>query len=141
MSDSQLLELPRLARKTRMQNITTTLILPAHNEGRALPHVLSELQSLLTEHYEIIVVDDGSTDETARVAQKYSCRLIRHKSRRGKGVAIRTGIAHANGQYLVIMDADATYPATEIPRIVGLLAENDLVRCARQAGNETMPVI
>jgi len=141
MSDSQLLELPRLARKTRMQNIIATIILPAHNEARALPKVLSELQGLLNEHYEIIVVDDGSTDETARLAQKYSCRLIRHKARRGKGAAIRTGITHASGQYLVIMDADATYPAAEIPRIVGLLAENDLVRCARQAGNETMPLI
>src|SRR5262245_57676170 len=132
MSD---IALPRLARKTRMPPITT-IILPAPNEGRALPKVLSELQTLLNEHYEIIVVDDGSTDETARLAQKYACRLIRHQSRLGKGAAIRTGISHANGQYLVIMDADATYPATEIPRIVGLLAENDLVRCARQADNE-----
>src|SRR5262245_26322832 len=88
--------------------IKTTVVLPAYNEAAALPQVLKDLHDQLPEDYEILVVDDGSTDDTAAVAEKGPCRLVRHRSNRGKGVAIRTGIAEASGEFVVIMDADAT---------------------------------
>jgi hypothetical protein len=135
------LTLPRLAQSHSSGDIPITIILPAHNEAAALPTVLADLQAVLSGIHEIIVVDDGSTDETAQVARAYRCRLVRHKARRGKGAAIRTGIAQAQGRHLIVMDADATYPASAIPRIIELLAEHDLVRCSRERGSENMPLV
>ena len=63
--------------------IRTTVVLPAYNEGAALPHVLDELGEYLDNSYEVLVVDDGSNDDTADVAERYPVRLIKHKSNRG----------------------------------------------------------
>src|SRR3954467_1952544 len=119
--------------------IRTTVVLPAYNEGAALPHVLTELGEYLDQTYEVLVVDDGSTDDTAEGAERYPVRLGQHKSNRGKGVAIRTGIAEAQGENVVIMDADATYPVPAIKEMVDLLDENDLVRGIRESEPESVP--
>jgi glycosyltransferase involved in cell wall biosynthesis len=129
------------AARARSGGIQTTVVLPAYNEGAALPHVLGELEASLDPSYEVVVVDDGSTDDTAEVAERHRVRLIRHPSNRGKGVAIRTGIAEAQGENVVIMDADATYPVPAIAEMVGLLEENDLVRGIRSNENEAMPLV
>jgi glycosyltransferase involved in cell wall biosynthesis len=121
--------------------IRTTVVLPAYNEGAALPHVLDELGQYLDQSYEVLVVDDGSTDDTADVAERFPVRLVKHNSNRGKGVAIRTGIAEAQGENVVIMDADATYPVPAIKEMVDLLDENDLVRGIRESEPESMPVV
>jgi GT2 family glycosyltransferase len=129
------------AARAKSDGIQTTVVLPAYNEGAALPHVLDELEASLDQSYEVLVVDDGSTDDTAEVAEQHRCRLIRHSSNRGKGVAIRTGIAEAQGENVVIMDADATYPVPAISEMVELLGENDLVRGIRQSNQESMPMV
>jgi hypothetical protein len=121
--------------------IHTTVVLPAYNEAAALPHVLEELIDSLDPGYEVVVVDDGSTDGTAEVAEGFPVRLARHSENRGKGVAIRTGIAQAQGENVVIMDADATYPVPAITEMVELLRDNDLVRGTREGGEEAMPPI
>src|SRR5918995_2161991 len=121
--------------------VRTTVVLPAFNEGAAVPHVLDELAASLDQSYEVLVVDAGSTDDTAEVAEQHPCRLIKHSSNRGKGVAIRTGIAEAQGENVVIMDADATYPVPAIKEIVELLDENDLVRGIRESEAESMPPV
>ena len=121
--------------------VRTTVVLPAYNEGAALPHVLDELGEYLDQSYEVLVVDDGSSDDTAEVAERYSVRLVRHPSNRGKGVAIRSGIAAAHGENVVIMDADASYPVPAIKEMVELLDENDLVRGIREREPESMPVV
>ncbi len=121
--------------------ILATVILPAFNEALALPKVLTDIHESLDHCFEVIVVDDGSTDETAIIAENYPCRVIRHKCNQGKGAAVRTGIRHARGQLVVIMDADATYPPSVIPHLVDLLHKYDMVRCIRQVRKENMPVI
>src|SRR5829696_9708094 len=121
--------------------IRTTVVLPAYNEGAALPHVLTELGEYLDPSYEVLVVDDGSNDDTADVAERYPVRLIKHKDNRGKGVAIRTGIAEAQGENVVIMDADATYPVPAIKEMVELLDDNDLVRGIRESEGDSMPIV
>jgi Glycosyl transferase family 2 len=121
--------------------VRTTVVLPAYNEGAALPHVLEELEEKLDSSYEVVVVDDGSTDDTAAVAEGRGCKLVRHPQNRGKGAAIRTGIAQARGENVIIMDADATYPVEAIDGMVELLGENDLVRGTREGGEEAMPPI
>jgi Glycosyltransferases involved in cell wall biogenesis len=121
--------------------VRTTVVLPAYNEGAALPHVLTELGEYLDQSYEVLVVDDGSSDDTADVAERYPVRLVQHPSNRGKGVAIRTGIAEAQGENVVIMDADATYPVPAIKQMVELLDDNDLVRGIRESEPESMPAL
>src|ERR671923_575224 len=121
--------------------VRTTVVLPAYNEGAALPHVLDELGEYLDRSYEVLVIDDGSTDDTADVAGRYPVRLVQHATNRGKGVAIRTGIAEAQGENVVIMDADATYPVPAIKEMVELLDENDLVRGIRESEPESMPLV
>jgi glycosyltransferase involved in cell wall biosynthesis len=121
--------------------LRTTVVLPAYNEGAALPHVLTELGEYLDQSYEVLVVDDGSTDDTADVAERFPVRLVQHASNRGKGVAIRTGIAEAQGENVVIMDADATYPVPAIKEMVDLLDDNDLVRGIRESASDSMPAV
>jgi glycosyltransferase involved in cell wall biosynthesis len=121
--------------------IQTTVVLPAYNEGAALPHVLDELGDYLDDGYEVLVVDDGSTDDTADVAERYPVRLVQHETNLGKGSAIRSGIAEARGDNVVIMDADATYPVPAIKDMVELLDENDLVRGIRESEPESMPLV
>lgn len=130
-----------LAQPPENNSITATILLPAYNEAEALPTVLGELTALLDDHYEIVVVDDGSTDDTPAVAKRFPCRVIRHRANRGKGAAVQTGLAYARGQYVVVSDADATYPASAIPHIVELLATHDLVRCSRRRSAEQMPFV
>jgi hypothetical protein len=129
------------AAATTADGIRTTVVLPAYNEGVALPHVLDELGEYLDGSYEVLVVDDGSTDDTAEVAERYPVRLVSHSSNSGKGVAIRTGIAEAQGENVVIMDADATYPVPAIKELVELLDEHDLVRGIRESDTESMPLV
>jgi glycosyltransferase involved in cell wall biosynthesis len=127
--------------RTSADGVRTTVVLPAYNEGEALPHVLDELGEYLDGSYEVLVVDDGSTDDTAGVAERYPVRLVQHGSNRGKGVAIRTGISEAQGENVVIMDADATYPVPAIKEMVKLLDDHDLVRGIRESEADSMPVV
>jgi glycosyltransferase involved in cell wall biosynthesis len=129
------------AQRASADRVRTTVVLPAFNEGAALPHVLDELGEYLDSSYEVLVVDDGSTDNTAEVAERYPVRLVQHASNRGKGVAIRTGIAEAQGENVVIMDADATYPVPAIKEMVELLEDHDLVRGVRESEPESMPFV
>jgi hypothetical protein len=122
-------------------HVRTTVVLPAYNEGAALPHVLGELGEYLDDSYEVLVVDDGSSDDTSSVVERYPVRLVQHLTNRGKGVAIRTGIAEAKGENVVIMDADATYPVPAIKEMVELLDDHDLVRGIRESEPETMPLV
>jgi hypothetical protein len=124
-----------------LHEVRTSVILPAYNEAAALPIVLQALEHVLGPHDEIIVVDDGSTDETASIASHYRCRVIRHSGNRGKGAAVRTGLSAAQGRYIIVMDADATYPTEYLPKIINMLGTYDLVRCPRQYNGDVMPAI
>jgi glycosyltransferase involved in cell wall biosynthesis len=130
-------DIPTIPKST----ILVSIILPSFNEAMALPKVLDGIFQIVDERYEVIVVDDGSTDETAIIATSYPCRLIRHDSNCGKGAAVRTGLRYADGQYIIVMDADATYPVSAIPKIVKALATHDMVRCIRKIDTNNMPKV
>lgn len=127
------------SRKTELVQPVTTIIVPAYNEQDGLPVVLRKILSVIDESYEVVVVDDGSTDRTSEVACQFQCRLIRHETNRGKGEAIKTGVRNAKGRNVICIDADDTYPVETIPRIAEALTSYDLVVGSRRYGRENIP--
>lgn len=132
---------PLSADDVRSEEVLASVMLPAYNEESALPIVLDDLFAVVDDRFEILVINDGSTDGTVAIAQRYPCRVISHETNQGKGSAVRTGLAYARGQYVIIMDADATYPADAVPAVVEALEENDMVRCIRRDGGDSMPFV
>ena len=118
----------------------TSVILPAFNEELGLAATLRAIRDSGT-GVEVIVVDDGSTDGTAAVVTGDGTLLLQHSKNRGKGSAFRTGAAHAGGDRIVIMDADATYPASAIARVSELLDDHDYVSAARKKGRAHIPLL
>lgn len=117
-----------------------SVVLPAFNEEQALPTVVGNIRRSVPDA-EIIVVDDGSQDATAQIAHDLDCALVRHDHNRGKGTAIRSGLARSHGDKIIVMDADATYPASAIPRMVELLEDHDFVRADRQIDDSNTPYV
>jgi len=124
-------------------SIETSIIIPAYNEESGLPLVLDSLRAngLFSPPYEVIVVDDGSIDNTVGIAKEYPCRLLQHPHNRGKGCAIRTGLISAQGKKVIFLDADNTYPVESIADFAKALDEYDLVRGARISDRHNMPLI
>ncbi len=126
-----------------------TVLLPAHNEQLAIQRVLAEIVEVLSAEplsYEVLVVDDASTDRTAELAEKFarSCwqcpvRVIRCGSCRGAGAARKVGIRHARGDIVVMLDADGTYPADAIPRLLAYFPAYDQVNGARTSEQGSWP--
>ena len=117
-----------------------SVVLPTFNEEQALPTVVGNIRRSVPDA-EIIVVDDGSQDATAQIAHDLDCVLVRHDHNRGKGTAIRSGLARSRGDKIIVMDADATYPASAIPRMVELLEDHDFVRADRQIDDSNTPYV
>jgi len=128
-----------------MQEVT--VVIPAYNEERALDSVLKTLLTIMDRSkmtYEIIVVDDGSQDSTAQVAEQYEkVRVLRHRSNRGYGAALKTGIRHARYDLICITDADGTYPIKRIPDLVNHLAKDecDMIIGARTGEEVRIPLV
>ncbi|MFN8473393.1 MAG: glycosyltransferase family 2 protein [Anaerolineae bacterium] len=121
--------------------IVASIVLPAYNEALALPSVLSSIFAVIDSTCEVIVVDDGSSDDTSAIARAYPCRLIRHETNAGKGAAVQTAVDAARGESVIIMDADNTYPADAIPLMITLLEDYDWVRGVRNRDAENMPTV
>lgn len=117
------------------QRVQTSVVIPAYNEVDSIGETLAAVQTSLAQYgmaAEIIVVDDGSTDGTAKVAAlNPDVQLIRHSSNKGYGAALRSGIRRANSETVVIIDADGTYPAEMIPRLVDEIGPYDMAVGAR----------
>jgi glycosyltransferase involved in cell wall biosynthesis len=120
-----------------------SLIIPAYNEQNGILPVLDQLQATLNAaacQYEIIVVNDGSIDDTGKLLRSYSLsapgiRLIEHRRNCGYGASLKTGIRNAKHAWIVITDADGTYPNDRIPHLVSLTDQADMVVGARIGAN------
>lgn len=92
-----------------------TIIIPTYNEGETVGEIIKQVKMVEGFEKEIIVVDDASTDQTAFAIKKIrGIRVIRHANNQGKGAAIRTGLAYATGDYLLVQDADLEYDPQDI---------------------------
>ncbi len=100
-----------------------SVIVPAFNEARTIESSLDRLEAAPFDK-QVIVVDDCSTDGTAEILGRIpSIKLLRHERNLGKGAAIRTGIAHADGEVVIIQDADLEYDPLEIPVVIAPILE------------------
>lgn len=123
----------------------TAILIPAFNAADTLPDLLQRLQKYV--HAEdVIVVDDGSTDNTANVARGYKVRVLQHDRNYGKGRALRTGFDHvtrsSNYDAVVTMDADLQHRPEELPLFISLRESQgfDLIIGCRERWGTAMPL-
>jgi glycosyltransferase involved in cell wall biosynthesis len=115
--------------------VDVSVIIPAFNEGPAIADVIHALAAVGPWH-EIIVVDDGSSDDTGARAAQAGATVVRHPYNKGNGAAVKSGIRHATGEYVMIIDGDGQHSAGDARRLISRLGEYDLVIGARSAGTQ-----
>lgn len=119
-----------------------SIIVPAYNESKGIGITLDQLKKIAgPNHWEIIVVDDGSTDDTCAIAESHGVKVIRHKRNLGYGASLKKGIRQAIHEIICITDADGTYPTACIPVLIEDLVdhEQDMVVGARTGDSVKMP--
>lgn len=112
-----------------------SVVIPAYNEESRLPATLEGLQECLSgREHEVIVVDDGSSDHTAEVAEKFGYRAVRHPRNVGKGAAVRSGVLASRGSMVLVTDADLAAPIAELPKLEAALEKGaDIAVGSREA--------
>jgi len=121
--------------------VDVTFILPAKNEAGAVGGVLERIHAVMTdrgqETWEIVLVDDGSTDGTADAASQAGARVGRHPYSMGNGAAVKAGMRAATGRIFVLMDADGQHVPEDVPKLLDSLHDHAMVVGARTLGTGT----
>lgn len=115
-------------------------VIPAHNESNSIAEIIKKSKKHVSK---IVVVDDGSRDETYEVSIKAGAEVLRHIINLGKGAALKTGCDYAvsrGAENLVVLDADAQHDPDEIPKFIEMLKEADIIFGYRK-GRGNMPAI
>ncbi|GAB6273112.1 MAG: glycosyltransferase family 2 protein [Smithella sp.] len=117
-----------------------SILIPAVNEAEIIADIIGRVcvtMDGLNRLYEILVIDDGSTDETALRAQNAGARVISHPYNIGNGAAVKTGIRQAKGDILVMMDGDGQHNPEDIPKLLEKIGPYDMVVGARTGDSES----
>ncbi|MEO8021000.1 glycosyltransferase family 2 protein [Polaromonas sp.] len=116
---------------------TYSIVIPARNEAAGLAKLLPALVARVLQRAEIIVVNDGSDDDTISVCADHGVRVLSHRYPKGNGAAIKTGARAATGDILIFMDADGQHQPEDIPRLLEQFNQDcDMVVGARQSGSQ-----
>lgn len=119
-----------------MDRAEVSIIIPANNEEQTIGGIIKKIKSLYPE-FEIIVINDGSTDETGSVAKDVGAIVYSHPYNIGNGAAIKSGIRIASGEILVFMDGDGQHNPEDIGKLIKWLPDYDMVVGARPKGHQT----
>lgn len=120
--------------------IAVSVVMPAFEEGHAIADIIARVRDVLTplvESHEIIVVNDGSGDDTAQKAREAGALVYSHPYNIGNGAAIKTGIRKARGAVIITMDADGQHPPENIPDLLAKLPRYDMAVGARTSQSDT----
>jgi glycosyltransferase involved in cell wall biosynthesis len=124
---------PGVEHARRVQRLS--IVMPARNESLNLGNLLQEVETVLAdtslEFHEVIVVDDGSTDDTAALAQSHGVRVARHAESLGNGAAVKRGIREAKGDWILLLDGDGQHPPAELPAMIEMAERYDMVVASR----------
>lgn len=113
-----------------MNPMRISVVIPCYNEAQTIGNLVKKIRSLSTD-FEILAVDDGSSDNTAEEAVRAGATVYRHPYNIGNGAAIKTGIRKAAGDVLVFIDADGQHKPEDILRLLENLPQYDMVVGAR----------
>src|SRR5437763_3089624 len=106
---------------------TVSIIIPARNEEATLPNVLGDLNAAIAQlpayTFEVLCVDDHSTDRTVEIAKTFGARVVPNERKPGKGMALRAGFEAAEGEILAMMDADYSHRAEDLPLFLAALKD------------------
>ncbi|MEA3547367.1 MAG: glycosyltransferase family 2 protein, partial [Thermodesulfobacteriota bacterium] len=116
--------------------MNVSIVIPAYNEEAVIGQTVARIRSLYPD-FETIVVDDGSTDNTAHKAREAGAKVFQHPYNIGNGAAVKTGIRKASGDLVVLMDGDGQHDPADIARLLEKSDHYDLVVGARHGSSQT----
>ncbi len=124
------------------------VIVPCFNEEGIIRETIAELRRVFTgaRNWELVVVNDGSSDGSRQILDELAgqfpeLEVVHHERNRGYGAALKTGIRRASAEYIVITDADGTYPNERLPELLEIARDADMVVGARTAADVQYPLI
>ena len=105
-----------------------SIIIPAYNESGSIgPVVLDVIKGFKGKQFELLVIDDGSDDNTGKMAVKNGATVIRHLHNKGYGASLKTGIRNAHGKWVLFMDADGQHQSADALKLLSAIDQNDMV--------------
>ena len=122
--------------------VRLSVVIPAYNEEGAIRQTVADVEAALAGldgGFEIVIVNDGSSDGTGREAEASGARVINQPENCGYGAALKRGIAAGDSDFVAILDADGTYPATYLPEMLELAESADMVVGDRGAAMTNVP--
>ncbi|MGV8955575.1 MAG: glycosyltransferase family 2 protein [Cypionkella sp.] len=127
-----------------LEGMTLSVVIPAFNEEHAMRATVQEVRNAMEATgipYEIIVVDDGSHDNTRAEAEASGATVLINQVNMGYGASLKRGVRHARHEYVAILDADGTYPGRYLPEFLALCRDQDMIVGDRGAAMKNVPLI
>ena len=126
-----------------MTNLSVSVLIPAFNEEESIAATVAAIRQFdqYVQALEIIVINDGSSDRTGEIARGLPVTLLEHETNLGYGAGLKNGLRHAKHDYILIADADGTYPLEDIPRLLAEAEENAMVVGARTGAIVQVPTL
>jgi glycosyltransferase involved in cell wall biosynthesis len=123
--------------------LSISVLIPAYNEEASIVSTVEAIAQHRSKfkEMEIVVINDGSEDRTSEIARTLPVTLLEHSTNRGYGAALKNGLQHARADFILIADADGTYPLADIPRLVEEAARYDMVVGARTGDIVEVPLL